>query len=214
VPDPHTLAALRTLVSAWTPPPRRAGTGVATGIHALDEALAGGLPPGRLTELVSAPGHGGQTVLARLLASVRAARRRVALIDATDAFAPEALAPDDLRHVVWARARNLAEALAVADILVRDGNFAVVVLDLRDVPRRELQRTPASSWHRLHRLAERQPAAVLVQTSHPAVPAVPWRLTLPAPAPWSRRPPPRGEFADQLGLEVARGPIGAGELAG
>jgi hypothetical protein len=214
VPDPQTLAALRTLVSAWTPPPRRTGAGVPTGVRAIDDALAGGLPPGRLTELVSAPGAGGQTVLARLLASGRAARRRIALIDGTDAFAPEALVPDDLRHVVWARARRLAEALAVADILVRDGNFAVVVLDLRDIPRRELQRTPAASWHRLHRLAGQQPAAVLVQTSHPTVPAVPWRLALPAPAPWPRRLPPRDELADQLQVEVSRGHAAAGELAG
>jgi hypothetical protein len=214
VPDPHTLAALRTLVSAWTPPPRRTGAGVPTGVRAIDDALAGGLPPGRLTELVSAPGAGGQTVLARLLASVRADRRRAALIDATDAFAPEALATDDLRHLVWARARTLAEALAVADIHVRDGNFAVVVLDLRDVPARDLQRTPAAAWHRLHRLAERQPAAVLVQTSRAAVPAVPWRLTLPRPVPASARPPVRAAFADQLGIEVTRGTAHAGELAG
>ena len=75
MPDPHTLAALRTLVSAWSPPPRRAGTGVSTGIRALDDALDGGLPAGRLTELVSPPGTGGQTVLAQLLGAVRAMPR-------------------------------------------------------------------------------------------------------------------------------------------
>lgn len=214
MPTPLTLAALRTLVSAWTPPPRRDGAGVATGVRALDEALAGGLPPGRLTELVSAPGAGGQTVLAQLLASLRADRRRLALIDAADAFAPGALPPDDLRHLVWARARTLAEALAVADILVRDGNFAVVVLDLRDVPARDLQRTPASSWHRLHRLAERQPAAVLVQSSRPVVPAVAWRLALPGPSRPSRPAPDREEFVRRLGVEVLRGPVAPAEMAG
>jgi hypothetical protein len=187
---------------------------VSTGIRALDDALDGGLPPGRLTELVSPPGTGGQTVLAQLLGAVRASRRRAALIDATDAFAPEALPADDLRHLVWARARTLAEALGVADILVRDGNFAVVVLDLRDVPARELQRTPASSWHRLHRLAERQPAAVLVQTGRPVVPAVAWRLALAQPLPRPERTPAREELADRLVPEVRRSRYGALELAG
>jgi hypothetical protein len=214
VPDPHTLAALRTLVSAWSPPPRREGTGVSTGIRALDDALDGGLPPGRLTELVSPPGTGGQTVLAQLLGAVRASRRRAALIDATDAFAPEALPADDLRHLVWARARTLAEALGVADILVRDGNFAVVVLDLRDVPARELQRTPASSWHRLHRLAERQPAAVLVQTGRAIVPAVARRLALTSPLSRPERTPERKELAARLVPEVLRGRFTAIELAG
>ncbi len=209
-----TIAALRTLVSAWTPPERRSGTGVPTGVRSIDSALGGGLAPGRLTELVAAPGTGGQTVLARLFATLRKARQRVALIDATDAFVPEAFAPDELRHLVWARARTLAEALVVADLLVRDGNFAVVVLDLREVPVRELNRTPKSSWHRLHRLAERQPAAVLVPTSHPLVPAVPWRLRLDRPLLLADRQQSREALADGLEIEVERGAGWAAELAG
>ena len=210
---PKTIAALRSLVAAWTPPDWRNGARVATGIRAVDEALGGGLPSGRLTELVSVPGAGGQFVLARILRTARAARQRVALIDAADAFAPESFAPDDLRHLVWARAHHLHEALAVTDVLVRDGNFATVVLDLRDVPVRELNRTPKSVWHRFHRVAERQPAAVLALSHHAVVPAVRWRLVLSQPWRLADRRRPQEQLAPALSIEAARSHL-AEELAG
>jgi hypothetical protein len=151
-------------------------------VPALDGVLGGGLPAGRLTELVSAvPSGGGQTVVARLLAAMQAARQRVALVDGADAFAPETLAPGALRHLVWVRCAGPSQAFAAADILVRDGNYAAVVVDLRGCAERELRRTPSSTWHRLQRAAEASAVAVLVQTAFPLVPAVPWRLVLNAP---------------------------------
>jgi len=172
------IAALRSLVAAWTPPARRRGNHMATGVEAMDDALGGGLPAGLLTEIVCLPGAGGQLVLTQLLATTRAARQRMALIDATDSFAPEAVPADALRHLVWARCQDLTQALAVADLFFRDGNFFVVVLDLRDVPAAALNRTPSTLWHRLHRAAERQPAAVTVFSRLGVVPAVRWRLAL------------------------------------
>ena len=130
---PVNLAGLRALLAGRFPEKaRRSDHGVPTGVPAVDDALGGGLPAGRLTELVSAaPSSGGQTVLARLLVATRAARVRVALVDGADGFAPEAVPADALRHLVWVRGRDLADAMAAADLLVRDGNYAVLVLDLR-----------------------------------------------------------------------------------
>lgn len=213
MPDPRTIAALRSLVAAWTPAAWQNGVHVPTGVRAVDEALGGGLPPGRLTELVSAPGAGGQFILARILRTARAARERVALIDAADAFAPEGIAPNDLRHLVWARAGNLREALAVADVLVRDGNFATVVLDLRDVSRRELNQTSKSVWHRIHRLVERQPAAVLVQSHHGVVPAVRWRITVSRPWSLADQRCTQEHLSASLAVETTRGHLSE-ELAG
>jgi hypothetical protein len=194
---------------------RPAGAGVPTGVAGLDEALGGGLPAGRLTELVAeAASGGGQLVLARLLQATRAARQRVALVDGADSFAPEALPTDALRHLVWVRARSLAEALAAADVLVRDGNYAVVVIDLRGIAERVLRRTPAASWHRLRRSAEGRPAAVLVQTPFGLVPAVPWRLVLRASPSLARRRRPQAELAAELAVEVVRGHAAAEEQAG
>jgi hypothetical protein len=207
VSQPTTLAALRSLVAARFPTTvRKQGDGVPTGVAAIDAALGGGLPAGRLTELVSTgAGSGGQLVLARLLATTRAARQRVALVDAADAFAPETVPADALRHLVWVRARTLAEALTAADILVRDGNYAVLVLDLRGVAERSLRRTPAGAWHRLHRAAESRPAAVLVQTAFPLIPVVPWRLVLKNSPGLAARRQAQARLVAELAVEPVRG---------
>src|SRR5580700_4421153 len=158
VPAPsQTVSDLRSLLAARFPErSRRPHGGVPAAVRPVDDALGGGLPAGRLTELVSAvPSGGGQTVLASLLAATQAARQRIALVDGSDAFAPEAVPGDMLRHLVWVRCRAPGEAFAAADILVRDGNYAVVVLDLRGCAERALRRTPASLWYRLQRAAER-----------------------------------------------------------
>ena len=214
--SPLSVADLRQLLAArfpgktWKP-----GGFVPTGVRALDEALDGGLPSGRLTELVvAAPGGGGQSVLAQLLVSTRASRQRVALVDGADAFAPEALPADALRHLVWVRCLKLEQAMAAADIVVRDGNFAVVVLDLCGCAVRDLRRTPATVWHRLHRAAQ-SGGAVLVKTSQPIVPAVHWRLVLRAPHTLADRRLTREEIVERLEVEIARGHAEvAEELAG
>jgi len=190
---------------------------VPTGVPALDDALGGGLPPGRLTELVSkAAGTGGQSVLARILHTTRQARQRVALIDVADGFVPDSVPFDDLRHLVWVRPAAMATALAAADVLVRDGNYAVVILDLRGLPERALRSPPASHWHRLHRAAESRPAAILVQTTADLVPAVPWRLALREPLGLDVRRTTRDDLVARLQVEMVRGHVHlpAAELAG
>jgi len=210
---PTTLAALRTLVAAWNPPDRRTCAGVPTGIPAIDAALGGGLPGGQVTEFVVAPGSGGQLAFVQLLETTRAARQRVALIDASNTFAPEAVAADPLRHLVWARCRQAEEAFKVADVWVRDGNYAAVVLDLRDAPVAALNRIPKTTWHRLHRISERQPAAVLVLSRYGVVPAVHWRLALHSRLTLSDQRRPRFELVAALQAEALRG-TAAEELAG
>ena len=201
------MAALRSLLAARFPERHRQSAGVvATGARCIDEALGGGLPAGRLTELVSAVAStGGQTILAQLLRTTRNARERVALIDAADGFAPEAVPPDALLHLVWVRCRSVPEAFAAADILVRDGNYAIVVLDLRGLPERTLLRTPGTTWHRLRHAAQSSPAAGLVQTTTPLVPAVPFRIVLSNPIPLDNRRKERAVLADTLSIEITRG---------
>jgi len=217
VPHP-TIAALRSLVDSRFPASaRRTGDSVPTGVPAIDDALGGGLPPGRLTELVStSAGTGGQSILARILHTTRQARQRVALIDAADGFAPDSVPLDDLRHLVWVRPGTMTAALAAADVLVRDGNYAVVILDLRGLAERALRSAPASHWHRLHRAAESRPAAILVQTTTDLVPAVPWRLALREPLGLDARRTTRDDLVARLRVETVRGHVHlhAEELAG
>jgi len=202
-----TITALRSLVDSRFPASvRKPAGGVRTGVPAIDDALGGGLAAGRLTELVSQePGTGGQLVLTRLLETTRTERQRVALVDVADGFSPEAVPTDALRHLVWVRPTKLTEALAAADLLVRDGNYAVVVLDLRGIAQRSLLGIPKTQWHRLQRAAESRPAAVLVQTTVGLVPAVPWRLILSTTHGVGVRRVPQGKLLDQLGVQRVRG---------
>jgi hypothetical protein len=204
------MAALRSLVAARFPQKaRRQGVGVPTGVPAIDEALGDGLPASQLTELVSAaPSSGGQLILAQLLETTRAARQRLALIDAADGFAPHAISPDALRHLVWVRCRSLADALAVADVLVRDGNYAAVVLDLRGVAERTLRQQPGTVWHRLHRVIENSAPSVLALTPCPLIPAVAWRLVLSTPHRLAARRMSQEQLATTLTVEIARGHAG------
>jgi hypothetical protein len=207
VPVPsQTVSALRSLLAARFPErTRKAHGGVPASVGPVDDALGGGLPAGRLTELVSAvPSGGGQTVVASLIAATQAARQRIALVDGSDAFAPEAVPGDMLRHLVWVRCRTPGQAFSAADILVRDGNYAVVVLDLRGCAERALRRTSASLWYRLQRAAESGSVAVLVQTQSPLVPAVPARLVLDKAMSLADAGPERGEVAARIGVRMER----------
>src|ERR1035438_2903950 len=195
LPPPQTVSALRSLLAVRFPEKTRGPSGgVSAAVRPIDDALGGGLPAGRLTELVSAvPSGGGQTVVAKLLSATQAARQRMALIDGADGFAPEAVPAGVLRHLVWVRCRAPEQAFAAADILVRDGNYAAVVLDLRGCAERILRRSPPAGPGRPRR--GRPPGARgALPPGRPrgAVPPPPG-----APGGRSRRvsrqsPPPRG----------------------
>ena len=202
-----TVAELRSLLAARFPDKNRKPIGfISTGVEGIDGALGGGLPAGRLTELVSAePGTGGQTVFAELLRTTRAARHRVALIDGADGFDPGEVAPDTLRHLVWIRGRSAADVFGAADILARDGNYAVIVIDLRGLSERVLLKTPSTFWHRLRQAVESSPTAVLVQTTLPLVPAVPWRLNLREPIHLHQCHLVRADLVNGIRVQVTRG---------
>jgi hypothetical protein len=157
---------------------RAADEALATGIPAID-AAAGGLPRPGLTELVcAAPSCGSQLLLGQLLQVTRAQGRRVALVDRSDAFDPASWPAHLLEHLVWVRAQHTAEAVAATDLLARDANLGLVILDLRHAPRAELRRIPATRWYRLQRALEPALVAGLVLTPLPLVPSAHLRLEL------------------------------------
>jgi hypothetical protein len=165
--SPENLAALRLLLAERFPQaaPRPAAT-LPTGVAAIDEAGDGGLPLGGITEVVAlAPSTGGQLLISRLLAATRERRMRAALVDALDAFDPQSHEPPLLQHLVWVRCRTLDEAMHAADILVRDANLALVMVDLRGVAARALRGVPATTWYRLQRALERTDMAMVVFTA-------------------------------------------------
>jgi recombination protein RecA len=103
-----------------------------TGIAELDAILVGrGIPRGRLTEITGAGGSGRTSMLRTLVTAVATGGRWVAYIDAT-----RTLAPRDWAHVgserapLWiVRPTDAARAPWCADLLLRSGAFALVVMD-------------------------------------------------------------------------------------
>ena len=103
-----------------------------TGIAELDALLVGhGIPRGRLTEITGASGSGRTSMLRTLATAAASGGRWIAYIDAT-----RTLAPRDWAHVgserapLWIiRPTTSARATWCADLLLRSGAFALVVMD-------------------------------------------------------------------------------------
>ena len=136
------LAALRRRLAEVVGEPRLEAAGLATGLAALDRLLpGGGVPRGRLTELVG-PRSGGRTTLVRELA--RTTLRGggwVAYVDATRTLDPREwadVATEAAAHALLAdrpprlrvvRPPDPGRGAWCADVLLRSGAFALVVLD-------------------------------------------------------------------------------------
>jgi hypothetical protein len=84
------------------------------------------------------------------------------LIDGRDSFDPCSLDNSSLRHLLWVRCGKTLEAIKAADLLLRDGNFPLVIVDLVLNAPEELRKIPQTSWYRLQRLVESVPTACLV----------------------------------------------------
>jgi hypothetical protein len=153
-----------------TPPPRREIETVPTGAPALDALLHGGLPRGALSELIGAgPGSGSAQVLHGFLQRVADDGKFLALVDGADSFDVDAVEPAILARLLWVRCTDAGQALKAADLLLRDRNFPLVVVDLKFNPPAQLRKISSSVWHRFRRLLEANGAAALVITPHQLV---------------------------------------------
>ena len=150
-----------------------------TGLRVFDEVLGGGLTKGAVTELSSAPAEAGSaSLIAALLQRACRDRSFLALIDGRDSFDPQSVGPAALRHLLWLRCRKASEAMQAADLLLRDGNFPLVILDLVFNPLAELRKIPSSHWYRLQRLVEPAPTAFLALTPRSMISSAQWKLAL------------------------------------
>ena len=156
-PDLDALATLRRRIADVERGDVRPAFGFATGVAALDAALhaTGGVPRGRLTELLGVDGSGTTTLARRLVARALADGAWVAYVDATRTLAPrdwaglgrrstamaDGTAPvtgtagvdpslRDTRERLWVvRPPDAARAAWCADVLLRSGGFSLVVVD-------------------------------------------------------------------------------------
>lgn len=199
------LSSLRQLLAERFPQAARGEARVLeTGLPAIDNAV-GGLPCGAVTEIVcAAPSCGSQLLLGELLRVTRRERGRVALVDGHDSFDPASWPDDWLSHLVWVRCVDTAQALQAADILTRDANLQLVIVDLRRAPAMELKRTPAQFWYRLQRSAEPSDLALAVFTPAAMVPSARLRLQLTVPLGFLALTTPRHQLAVTLTPTVQR----------
>jgi hypothetical protein len=171
---------LRKLLAERFPhPPATTATHLITGFPFLDESSGGGLPRGAITELMSPRISVGSASLIHGL--VEAAHRDnyfLALIDGRDSFDPCGLNNALLRHLLWVRCSKASEAIKAADLLLRDANFPLVIVDLVLNAPEELRKIPQTNWYRLQRLVELAPAACLVFTPRQMVGSAQLKLVL------------------------------------
>src|SRR3954470_15235153 len=180
MPASSRIIDLRNLLQERFPQPQIAAQDrFATGVTPLDAATDGGLPKGAITELTSPnPSSGSASVIAALLQRAHAERQFLALIDGRDSFDPQPLGNAPLRNLLWVRCTKALEAVKAADLLLRDGNFPLVILDLVLNSAEELRKIPQTSWYRLQRLAEPLSSAFLVLTRRSMISSAQMKLVL------------------------------------
>lgn len=150
-----------------------------TGLPAIDEVLGGGLPKSAITELSSPHVSAGTALLLyALLQNAHQAGYFLVLVDGRDSFDPQPLGNSRLRNLLWVRCTKALEALQAVDLLLRDGNFPLVVLDLVLNASAELRKIPQTSWYRLQRLVEAAPTAFLVLTRESIINSAQLKLSL------------------------------------
>jgi hypothetical protein len=151
----------------------------ATGLRQIDEPLHGGLPKGALTEVVAGEGCFGSASLIRaLLAQAAQEKQIIALIDGNDSLDVVQLEQNILSQLLWVRARSAEQALKAADLILRDSNVSLVLLDLAANPLGQARQIPATTWYRLQRLIKDTKTVAIIFTPRALVSPAQVRLTL------------------------------------
>jgi hypothetical protein len=183
--------------------PAAAATHLVTGLFFLDKSTNGGLPRGAITELICPRTSAGSASLIHTL--VHAAHRDnhfLALIDGRDSFDPCGLNNASLRHLLWVRCLKGSEGIKAADLLLRDANFPLVIIDLMLNSPAELRKIPQMNWYRLQRLVELAPTVCLVLTRYEVVDSAQLKLVLESS--WNLQTLEKQNAISQLRITVKR----------
>jgi hypothetical protein len=149
-----------------------------TGLAQLDESLRGGLAKGALAEVVAEKhGSGSALLMTSLMHRALTEKKFVAIIDGQDSLDVTQLS-GDLSRLFWVRCHSTDESLKAADLILRDGNLPLVLLDLVSNPTAQLRKIPATTWYRFQRLIEQTSVVCLVLTPRAMVAPAHVRITL------------------------------------
>jgi len=105
---------------------------IPTGFPALDRALGiGGIPRGRITEILGAPTSGMVTLALKLIAQAQEDRDTAAYVDLSYTFDPDyaARCGVSLERLLLIRPHNGREALEITTPLIASGGIGVLVFD-------------------------------------------------------------------------------------
>lgn len=176
-----------------------------TGIAELDEKLGGGFPVETISEVV-APlnGCGSALLILQLLRTAVAQRKLIALISGTDSFDAAAVEQRTLDSLLWVRCRTADEAVQATDLVLRDGNVPIVLLDLALTPKSQLNKIPAPVWYRFQRIIEDSAATVLVITPMALVTPAEVRVSVQAHVDLTRLESTHAKLLMRLEVSVTR----------
>jgi recombination protein RecA len=147
-----------------------------TGIPAIDCEL-GGIPKGVLTQICAPAGitSGRTSMLVAMLAQATGKEQFCALVDAMDCFDPESAEANGvcLSHLLWVRCsgrrmKSVEQAFKAVDILIQNGGFGVIAIDLGDVDEKLIRKIPLTTWFRFARVMEPLPTALVMLLPYPA----------------------------------------------
>jgi len=130
-------------------------------LRPLDAVLGGGVPRGRVCEVLGPLSSGKTSFVLTLLAAATRRGELVACVDLADALHPESIARAgaDLRCVLWVRPPSVVDGMRCTELLLHAGGFGLVVLDLGA----QLTHRPRNHvWPRLMRAAEHAHTALVI----------------------------------------------------
>jgi hypothetical protein len=100
------------------------------------------------------------------------------LIDGPNQFDPQSAASIHLQCLLWVRPTRPSDILQACDILIRDGNFPLVLLDLRSPIASTHSHIRPNEWYRLQRVCEHSRVAFVSFTTTSTIPCAHFRLQL------------------------------------
>ena len=142
-----------------------------TGIVELDSSCEG-FPRGAITEIHGASSSGRISLMLSVLAGATKQDESCVLIDCSDTFdlSSASAAGVDFNRLLWVRCSDRLEAAFKSlDLVLHGGGFGVVVLNLVDVPAKNVRRIVSSWWFRFRRAIENTSTVLIVLTPIAAV---------------------------------------------
>lgn len=150
-----------------------------TTIPQIDDLLRGGVPKGGIVELVSEQRNSGSALfISAFLRKAAKENQIITLIDGQDSFDPCAFEQETLSRLLWVRCKKASEAMKAVDLILRDRNLPLVVLDLALNPAKQLRKIHSSTWYRLQRIVETTSTIFVVITPQAMVGCAEARLNL------------------------------------